>query len=432
MAEAQIGSLPKKLEPELIYDKNYRHSLTASSYTALRSLLSNVTGTPYLTEYYRQVLGASEEPHSIQPDSIETYQSYTRIKGMIIKIDGDRTPNFDDDTGTITEQGIAFVISDLAPVIYDVFVADIGDGRTGLFHIPTPPRIRELTVDKVYEVDFKLLTVMNQSLEDNLNKKVIEDLVYSKDSAIRGGNAVISATDFYDNKRLYELLTLIAQSFIQDFYYHPEKTVVLPVADELVYDPYLTRFLQYTIPTRRLGMQDSINVIGVDTGRNSRGGTKINVWDMFKQNNFNNPQQYKQKYYQHERDALLNTRFYGGFYYSKLELAILTEEYGSGREAYQYGGPVLGMGGVPLDVEKAGIAGVEHNYYFSDEFYTGKPTKPNEKFIFDFFRDKTIDKKALIKILDQYWVMPDMDRFYMAGIYITAINISLSTTYNYL
>lgn len=438
MAEAQIGQLEPKKKPEFIYDKTYKHSLTASSYNEQRSFLSNVSGNPALVEYYRQVLDGSEAPFTLQPESIETYQSYTRIKGMIIKIDGDLNPTFDDDTGTMMTSGVAFVMSDLAPIIFDVFVMDIGDGKTALFHISTPPRIRTITMDKVYEVDFRSIAIMNKRIEENLNAKVIEDLVYSKDSAIRGGNAVISDTDFNDNKALNNFETLISRTLMENFYYHPERTIILPKVgtseadDDLRYDPYLAQFLQYTIPVRRLGLQDGIEVINTDVGRRERGGVKLTPWDMFTQNNFDRPEQYKSDYWVHHRDSLLNTRYYGGFFYCKLDTVILNKETGASKEAYRYAGPLMTMmdvryddGGVPKD-------GTPVQYYFSDEFYTGKPTKPNEKFIFDFFRDKIIDKKALLKILNDYWKMEPLDQLYMGGIYIRAIQISLSTTYNYL
>lgn len=436
MAEAKIGEIPKQPKPELIYDKEYRHSLTASSYTNQMSFLSNVSGSPMLVEYYRQVLGGSEAPFTLQPESIETYQSYTRVKGMIIKIDGDKSPSFDDETGVMSDQGVAYVISDLAPIIFDVFIADIGDGKTGLFHIPTPPRIRTITMDKVYEIDFKIIAIMNQRIEDNLNKKIVEDLVYSKDSAIRGGNAVITATDYYDNKELLKLETNIAQSMMESFYFPPERTIILPPVDEddteLCYDPYLAQFLQFTVPSRRLGLRDGIDVISVEFGSMKRGTKPVTVWDMFTQNNFTHPGQYKKTYWKHQRDSLLNTRYYGGFYYSKLDTAILTVEEAASKNAYRYTGPVMTSMSMTYDTFQPGLPGEEYTYYFSDEFYEGNPTEPNEKFVFDFFRDKTIDKKALLKVLNGYWELEPKDQLYMGGIYLLAIRISLSTTYDYL
>lgn len=430
MAEAEIGKIDKPNKPELIYDETYRHSITSSNYRPMTSLLSNIGGIPTLVEYYRQVLGASEEAITLQPDSIETYQSYTRIKGLIIKLDSEPSISFDDGPGTITEQATAFMIFDLAPIIGDVFIMDIGDGMTGLYTIAEPPRIRSYAKDKVYECDIKLIAQMTQQIEDNLNKKVVEELIYSKDSAVRGGNAVLTKDDYKANGELNHFETMISKYVMEKFFYNPEKTIILPNQEDVLYDPYLTRFLQYTIPTRKLGMRDNIRVINTEIGSMEKGGKKRNVWDMFLENNFNYPSLYKQKYYVHNSASLINTKYYGGVFFSKIDRVILTEEQGSSKDAYRYiGGIFVGNGFSDI---KPGKDGEEYNYFFSDDFYMGKPTLPNEKFIYDFFRDKVIDKRTLLNHLEGFWQLDEMTQLYMSGIYLLAIRISLSTTYNYL
>ena len=354
MAEADIGKIKKVDKPELIYDPSYKHSLTSSSYQAMTSLLSNVSGTPILTEYYRQVLGASEEPITLQPNSIETYQSYTRIKGLILKLNGDLSPSFDDEDGIISEQGVAFMIFDLAPILGDVFIADIGDGMTGLYSIVNPPRITNYTKDKVYECDVKIIAQMTQFIEDNLDKKVVEELVYSKDSAIRGGNAVITKTDFFDNGELNRLETLISKFMIEKFFYNPEKTIILPDQEDILYDPYLARFLQYTISSRKIGMRDRITVIGTEFGKMDKGGKKVNIWDMFLEGDYNHPEIYKQDYFVHNTISLLNTKYYGGIYYSKINRVILTELEGASEEAYRYVGGMYIGGPYDQDTQKPG------------------------------------------------------------------------------
>ena len=121
MAEVEIGKIDKPNKKELIYDEEYRHSLVASSYTDQNSLLSNVSGKPVLTEYYRQVLGESEMQHGFQPESIETYQSYQRIKGLIIKIDNDTSQGMDTETGIMNEEGVAFFLFFFKPKLIDQF-----------------------------------------------------------------------------------------------------------------------------------------------------------------------------------------------------------------------------------------------------------------------------------------------------------------------
>lgn len=437
MAEVEIGKINKPNKKELIYDEEYRHSIVASSYTDQNSLLSNISGKPVLTEYYRQVLGESEMQHGFQPESIETYQSYQRIKGLIIKIDNDTSQGMDTETGIMNEEGVAFVLFDLTPILGDIFIADIGDGKAGLFQITELPRIRKIVMDKVYEIDFKIIAIMNKEIEDNLNKKTVKEFIYSKDSAIKGGNSVISVSDFDDNKTIAKLETAIAQDYLENFYFDSEKTIIIPnivkddkIDNSIVYDPYLTQFMQYTLPTDKIGLREPVRTMGVEFGKNGVGGRKVNIWDMILQNSFEFPQRYKQKYYIHNSSSLINTRYYGGIYFSKIDKCILNEEYGAARDAYNYYGSLLFN--EEQNIKPVQTQGIKWNYYFSDEFYTGNPTKDNEKFIFNFFRDKTVDKKILLEILNKYWDLEPIDKCYMAGIYLLAIRISLSSTYNYI
>lgn len=442
MAEVSIGGFKKPQKPELLYDEQYRHPIVASVYNGHTSLLSNVPGQPWMVEWYRQVHGLSTEAQGFQPDSIETYQSYERIKGLVVKIDGEMSNNWDGQWSTIGQEAIIRTLFDLAPVPFDVFIADIGDGRAGLFQCYDEPRLRTVAVDKIYEINIRLIAIVDKTIETNLNKKTIREWVYSKDSAIRGGNAVITTTDYDDNIELAKLQTLIIQDYLSEFYYDPEKTIAVPnvtddekLAGSLKYDPYLTRFLTYTFTQKKAGLREPIRTLNVEFGKTQVGGKKLNVWDMFYQMNFKYPQRYKQDFYLHQSINLLNTLYYAGIFYSKFDSAILTEQYGAADVVYRYHG---GMYFDEFDEFSAyndsarQEEGKKYDYFFSDDFYTGNPTLPHEKFIFSFFRDKIIDKPALINVLNDYWSLTPIQRCYMGGIYVLAVKISLSTTYKYL
>lgn len=440
MAEAVIGKIQKPTKPELIYDAEYKHPIVASSYTGHTSLLSNVSGKPWLVEYYRQVHGASTEADGFQPDSIETYQSYEKIKGLIIKLESALANTWDGEWSVVGQEGLGYVIFDLAPVPYDVFLADIGDGRAGLFQLFDEPRIKTVAMDKCYEINVRLVAIVDPLIEENLNKKTVRTLVYSKDAAIRGGNAVLTVGEYDANKELAKLETVLIQDYLAEFYFDPEKTIVLPNVTQadidnntIKYDPYLTQFLSYTLTTKKTGLRDPIRCLGVSYGKSKVGGTKLTVWEMFKQFNFRHPERYKQQYYLFQSSDLLNTRYYGGVYYSKIGQVILTEDYGSANSAYaRYDGLADNFILFNSYRKDQVRSGTKIDDFFSEAFYTGNPTLPHEKFIFDFFRDNVIDKHALIAVINGYWSLTPMQRCYMGGIYVLAIRVALSSTYRYL
>lgn len=437
MAEAIIGKIDKPKQPELIYDPEYRHPIVASNYVGSTGILTNIPGKPVLVEYYRQVMGASTEAHGFQPDSIETYQSYERIKGLIIKLDGEFANNWDSEWNIVGVEGVARAIFDLGPVPYDVFIADVGDGRAGLFELNSEPRIRTIAMDKIYEFDVKLIALVTEDIQENLNKKTVKELVYSKDSAVKGGNAVLTVGDYQHNVELAKLETVLIQDYLSEFYYEGEKTIVVPNDDgELIYDPYLAQFLSYTFTTRKTGLRDSIATLGITFGKSTVGASKLTIWDMFLQLNFAHPERYKQKYYIYDAYQLRNTRYYGNVSFSKMNKVILTESHGASALAYREYGPILFDAifqvGKGTDIPIEGVEGTPRSYFLSDDFYTGNPTAASEKFIFNFFRDKVVEKDKLIEVINGYWGLSPIERCYMGGIYVLAIRIALSTTYNYL
>lgn len=448
MAEAVIGTLKRPFKPELIYDDEYRHPIVASSYMPHTSLLSNVKGEPFLVEWYRQVQGDDTEVQGFQPDSIETYQSYEKIKGLIIKIDSPISQNFDTTFATMGQTGTGYVLFDLAPLPFDLFIADIGDGRAGLFQLSEEPRIRSVAMDKVYEITFSIIAIVNRDIETNLTKKTVKTLVYSKDSAIRGGNALLTTTEFDEKKTLAKLETVLIQDYLSAFYYEPERTVVVPTGDDttyLRYDPYLAHFLANTFTPKKTGLRHPIQTLSTLTGKSTSGTRKLNIWDMFYQMNFDYPQRYKTKYYLFSSTDLLNTLYYGGVFFSKLDQVILTEPQGAAATAYRagynigfnpYWSPFPTVSG--NGTQTVHYKGTPHPDFFSDAFYQkADPDNPvvlpqYEQFIMAFFRDQSVDPAALIKQLEGYWDLTPLQQAYLGGIYVLAIRIALSSTYRYL
>lgn len=432
MAEAVIGSIKKPNKEETIYDPEYRHSIVSSRYVSHTSFLANVDGIPIMTEYYRQVRGKDEEPIGFQPESPETYQSYTRIKGLIIKQDGNRSFNLDPQKGISNDRGLGYVIFDLVPIKGDVFIKDNGSGRAGLYQLTEAVEYKTNEADKVYQIEYQLIAFMNQEIEDNLNAKVVKELVYSRESALNGSDAVLTVGDYDANKTINNLMTLISEHILRTFWFKRDRTIVLPTendTDAIIYDPYLTHFLSVTIPSSRVGTVKNITVLSVDYGQVNRGQKPLTVWDMFFQRMFDYPQQFKREYWKHSKYSLINTRYYGNVYFSDVDEVLLTSEFGSSSEAYRYSFGILG------DEEglrpQNGVQAEPYEYFFSNEFYEGKGTE-TEQFVWKFFKEKTIDKQALVKILEKYWDLTPMEQLYMGGIYVAACRIALSTTYHYL
>jgi hypothetical protein len=428
MGQTIIGQTKPAPIEERFLPEPYKNEIIESRYVPQTSLLSFVPGTPTRVIWYRQYLGRDEEQHSFQPESIETYQSYTRIHNLIVKLDdGNGGFNFE----PVTRQSVltltGYVLFDLAPNKGDVFVKDIGDGKAGLFVIREQPEIRTIQADKVYYFEATIETEMTTVIQENLDRKVVKELYYSKESAVNGGNAVLTANDWQGNKELTALKFAIMDDILANHYYSDEDTIIIPneLRDRL-YDPYLAEFLSYVMPANEIAPRNKIRTMSVQYWVE---GTKMQkpmtVWDMFYRNDFGNPKRYKQEYYEHNRGSLINTRLYGNVFYSKMDRAITVHEAGAVRNPYLYTGALI-PNQFPQTLQGP-KPGIKWNYFFGDDFYEGGGTDV-QKFIWAFFRDKTIDKKGLVKVLEGYWDLDPITKLYMGGIYLVAIKYALVTS----
>lgn len=431
MGQTIIGSTKPPVKEETILPKEYKHTLIESRYIPHTSMLSNVPGTPTRTWWYRGSYGTSEEQHQFEPESIETYASYKLIHDLIVKIDnGNGAFNFNPVNRQASHRLSGYVLFDLVPNKGDLFIKDVGDGRAGLYAIVEQPEIKTIYADKVYYFEAELQAFMTQAIQDNLDKKTIEHLYYSKDSAINGGNAVLTADDFTLNKRLYDMQVAIIDDIMANHYFWDEDTICIPNSDgDWLYDPYLAKFLSYVFPTALIGARKKITTLSVQYYVDNRQmQDPITIWDMFYRNDFSNPQRYKQDYYVHPRNNLINTRFYGNVFFSKFDRAIVIHKEGAPRNPYLYSGALI-PAPVPNPPRPPG-EGTKWDYFFGDDFYAGGGTE-TQKFVWKMFKEKTIDKAELMKVLEGYWSLDDVSKLYMSGIYVGAIKTALVTNSNY-
>jgi hypothetical protein len=428
MAQTSIGGTKPPVEQERALPEEYKSSIIESKYVPQTSLLSMVPGTPTRTIYYRQYLGASEEQIGFQPESIETYQSYTRINNLIVKIDnGNGNYNFLPDTAQSTHQLTGYVLFDLTPNKGDIFIKDIGGGKAGIYVLNEQPELKTIQADKVYYFEATLMGEMTQAIQNNLDTKTVKTLWYSKDSAVNGGNAVLTQEDMQLNKRLYDAKFAIMDDLLSRHYYSAEDTVIIPNKDgDRLYDPYLAKFLSYVIPANEIAPRNRIRTISVQYWVDgTRTQEPMTVWDMFYRNDFSHPERYRNDFYVHNRASMINTRFYGGIFFSKMDRAITIHKEGAALAPYRYSGALIPAPTAPGP--RYPQEGELWDYFFGDDFYTGGGTE-TQKFIWRMFRERTVDKQGLMDVLDGYWLLDDISKLYMGGIYILAIRTALITT----
>lgn len=411
-----------------IYSPDFKHSIVDSKYTPSTSLLSNVEGVPTICEYYRQVLGGDEEQLGLQLEGLATYQSFTRIRNLILKLQDQEAFDFDDTKAESSAMVTAYALFDLAPILGDMFIMDIGDGRAGLFQVVEAPRIKSYAMDKVYEIDCKLLGVVTQDIFDKLSKRVVKELVYSKDSALNGGNALLTESDFELNKKLDMALFNIGRYFLSNCVWESENTIAIPcgvtITNEAgetvryfdkVYDPYLTIFATNVIPLRTLGYNKVISRVDYSGAIPYGKNYQITVWDLFQKGDWSILPAIDKRMFIKDRRDFFGTRCSGTFFDTKFDGIIINDpiafkDVNPPFFGYTYNGQFETHGTYPLP-----------SYIFSDEFYKGSYGNEFEKLLLSVYRDNVIDKKIMLDECEKFYSYPLKLQVYYAPLLIGMI-----------
>lgn len=424
-----------------IYSERYKHSIVDSQYNPSQNLLTMVSGTPRLVEYYRGVYNANEEPIPFQPGDINTYQSYTRIKQLIIKEQGEGSFNFDPTPGESTKTFSAYVLFDLTPIRGDMFITDIGDGNAGLFEIFEQPEIFNVTADKVYLVQYKFLQILSENIYEQLNARVVEELVYTKDSVLNGGNAVIDPGTFNVQNKLMDWIPTIAGHILNNHYWNSERTIALHDVDPnyvppedvnremtnvpkvYVYDSYLVDFLCGMLTPELRGRYPHIQQLsteygGRDFGRQGHG----NVWEIIKSRNFNLLSQCTHKATLIDSQWFYNTRYYGNIRNSKFTYVLVTnpEDYKKfTKDTSTTGNGVFGSFSFPTPKPFK-----EVDYFLTESFFKGVPGNEFEYLLVDVLKNNIMDRPRLLKYCETYWELTPKEQLYQGAILLYLIQLS--------
>lgn len=247
-----------KIEPEV-----YRGITIDTAYTPASSLLTYVEGSDWTVDYYSQVLGADSEPMPLSLGRDPVYQQYKRIKSMVIRVTTPLGFNQDTETTTMEVTGAATTFPFLVPNIGDMFVADVGDGRIGLFTVSDQPVRATILRDSVYTIQYVMVSELTKSQMDDLEAKSIQTFTYSHDSLINGLGPFVTEQDRIREANYSDTYHELVSRYLQDFYSTEHATLLVPDQRDKTYDHFTTRAVLSLIGSRhhsRLRRVKELNV----------------------------------------------------------------------------------------------------------------------------------------------------------------------------
>lgn len=211
-----------------------------TAYAPSSALLTWIEGSNWTIDYFSQVLDADDEPTPLALDREPAYQQYKRIKKMHLKVTTPLSFSQDPSVLTMDVKGSGITYPFLKPNYGDMFVADIGDGRIGVFTVTQATRATILK-DSVYNIDYTMVGELTTTILNDLERKTILTFVYSQSSLIGGCGPFITEEKETLRNRLSKLYREMISRYLTDFFSLEHSTLLVPDQLRKTYDYFLTK-----------------------------------------------------------------------------------------------------------------------------------------------------------------------------------------------
>lgn len=220
----------------------YQDVQSDTRYESYRDLTMYIEGSTWVVDLYSRVVNKDTENTSYDRSLHASLQSYRHIRGYELKVTQGLQKEFNSDKNKFTVTGAANAYPGLVLNPGDNFIAEIGEGKLGHFNIKevTPKTIYKETS---YSITYVMIDVVDDTYLRELNKKVVETLVFVRDSVRYGCNPIYALDDYRLRDTCIKAYQGLSNYYIREFFYNQESTICLGDSNRNnVYDPFVVKF----------------------------------------------------------------------------------------------------------------------------------------------------------------------------------------------
>lgn len=222
----------------------YRGVTVDTNYIPRSALLSNIEGSSWTVDYYSQVLDDDSAVNGQMVNREAGYQQYRLIKGMELKVTSPINQQTQDHpTKSMNVQGGANVYPFLIPNVGDMFLADIGDGREGVFQVTNSER-RSILKDTAYFVEYVLVDYSTQERLDDFRRKTILRLQFVREFLMYNQNPLVVEEVYQQLTELKGRYNEILTYYLKTFTSNEFKTLIIPGQEYPIYDHFFMKFVK--------------------------------------------------------------------------------------------------------------------------------------------------------------------------------------------
>lgn len=266
-----IPNLPK------ITEQKFSGVVVDTKYTPLSSLLTYIEGAAWTVTYYSQLI---DKDNDILTQDIELsgiYQQYSEINAMDLRVVTALSTSQDQATNRMNVTGAANVYPFIIPNVGDMFAADVGDGREGVFRVTSSEK-KSLLKEAVYYIEYNLLyySDIDTARRQDLVSKSINSYYYIKDFLLHGVNPLLINEEYNAFEKLSVVYNEIIQNYFKWFFSNEYKTLIVPGQATIVYDSYLVDAIISILDTKDAPQLMHIRKLNVDDDDYLK---QPNLWD---------------------------------------------------------------------------------------------------------------------------------------------------------
>ena len=128
-------STPQEIKTIEIASPNTAVIATDNRYTPRINLITHVSGSEWIVNYYSQILTTDSQLSGQQLSLNATNQQYKKINQFKFKVSSPLTTSQNTEDNSMEVVGESIIPNFIIPNVGDMFVADLGEGNIGVFKI---------------------------------------------------------------------------------------------------------------------------------------------------------------------------------------------------------------------------------------------------------------------------------------------------------
>jgi len=430
----------------VIHGEQYTSNIVDSEYEPFSGFITSIKGFPWTSNYYSGVRGKSDETMGSQPNQPSDATQYRLIVNLELKVIEPLRDAFDQTTGRMSTTGSAHVYPVLIPAKGEVFTADIGDGRAGVFEITSVERLSRFR-RAVHRIEYRLKEYVTNEVQATLNTRVVKRVYFRREYMEYNRNPIVESENIAYVRRLEESFDRLMKEYIHRFFSNEYRVLLVPDQASSTYDHWLSSAIRGFY---RANEQPNYAQLHVLNDGGEEGLKAKTLFDALRDRDYHLLNTIVQRV-----GTVLTTQFSAqplnhSLYHSGIRRVVYPTD-GSGMADTNHGvahvfpkagdlagsKPYTSRGFIteePLpektwadDVSLIHRTDVDDYYILSEAFYMQAPTGQSllELQVSTFLKRKDVDQVALVHLIHDMHTWGAMERFYYTPLILVLIHAAI-------